>query len=194
MARLAVAQGWNQVLARAPGRWNPCCGIDGGYSFPRSVVVPGYLHTMSVVHRFYSAFAAHDTAGMGACYAEDARFHDPAFGELDAKEVRAMWAMLIRRSNDLRVTFGKVEEDARRAVYEWHAHYTFSRTGRPVHNVIRSVFDLRDGLIVRQRDEFDFWRWSRQALGPVGWLLGWSPLVRNNVRRTARGALARAMG
>ncbi|MBK8500223.1 MAG: nuclear transport factor 2 family protein [Flavobacteriales bacterium] len=149
---------------------------------------------MSVVHRFYTAFVAGDVAAMGACYADDARFSDPAFGNLDAKEVRAMWAMLVGRSSDLRVKFGRVEEDEMSAVYEWHAHYTFTSTGRSVHNIIRSVFELRDGLIVRQRDEFDFWRWSRQALGPVGWLLGWSPLVMNKVRRNARAALARAMG
>ena len=48
-----------------------------------------------------------------------------------------------------------------------------------------------DGLITRHRDRFDFWRWSRQALGPAGWLLGWTPLLRAKVRATAAGNLDR---
>jgi SnoaL-like domain len=130
---------------------------------------------------------------MAACYADDALFSDPAFGELNAAETRAMWKMLVGRSNDLRVKFKVLEEDDRRGVCEWQASYTFSSTGRKVRNVIRSEFELRDGLIVRQRDDFDFWRWSRQALGLSGLLLGWTPMLRNKVRGTARAALDRAM-
>lgn len=149
---------------------------------------------MSVINRFYAAFAAHDAATMGACYADDARFHDPAFGDLDANQVRAMWQMLLGRSKDLRITFTLFREDESSGACEWHAHYTFASTGRKVHNIIRSEFVLRDGLIVQQRDEFGIWRWSRQALGAVGWLLGWSPIVSGKVRRTARAALHRHMG
>ncbi len=148
---------------------------------------------MSVLRRFYGAFAARDAATMAASYADDARFSDPAFQDLNATEVRAMWKMLLGRSEDLRVKFKVLEEDAHRGVCEWHAYYTFSSTGRKVHNIVRSEFELRDGRIVRQQDRFDFWRWSRQALGVPGWLLGWSPMLRGKVRRTARAALDRAM-
>lgn len=148
---------------------------------------------MPVIQRFYEAFAARDAAAMAACYADDARFSDPAFGELDAAQARAMWKMLLGRSNDLRVKHKVIAEDARSGTAEWHAFYTFSSTGRKVHNIIRSKFELRDGLIVSQRDHFDFWRWSRQALGFPGLLLGWSPMLRGRVRRTARAALERSM-
>ena len=130
---------------------------------------------------------------MGACYADDARFNDPAFPDLNAAEVRAMWKMLIGRSNDLRVKFNVVHEDERSGVCEWRAYYTFSRTGRQVHNIVRSEFVLRDGFIVQQQDRFDFWRWSRQALGVPGYLLGWSPLLKRRVQATAGEALQRAM-
>jgi hypothetical protein len=68
----------------------------------------------------------------------------------------------------------------------WEPHYRFSATGRIVHNVIDAefVFDAQ-GLIAEHRDRFDFWRWSRQALGPVGTLLGWTPMLRNKVRQQA---------
>ncbi len=148
---------------------------------------------MSTITRFYTAFAQRDWSTMGACYADDARFSDPVFPDLDATEVRAMWKMLLTSGTDLRVTFKMLEETAERGVCEWEAFYTFSRTGRKVHNVIRSELQLRDGLIVAQRDHFDFWRWSRQALGVSGLLLGWSPLVKNKVRGTAKAALIKAM-
>lgn len=146
---------------------------------------------MSVLTRFYTAFAAHDAHRMGECYSDAAHFTDPAFGSLDAAEVRAMWTMLLGRSADLRITFTIQQEDERMGSCEWHARYTFSGTGRIVHNIIRSEFVLRDGLIVDQNDRFNFWRWSRQALGMPGWVMGWSPFLRNKVRRTARAALAR---
>ncbi len=42
-----------------------------------------------------------------------------------------------------------------------------------------------DGLIRRQRDRFNFWTWSRQALGLPGILLGWNPSFRTMVKRQA---------
>ena len=72
----------------------------------------------------------------------------------------------------------------------WKAHYTFSQTGRPVVNDVRARFRFEDGLIADHHDDFNFHRWSRQALGPVGLLLGWTPLVRSKVRRMAAGRLA----
>jgi len=48
----------------------------------------------------------------------------------------------------------------------WEARYRFSATGRLVWN--RTDAHLRfdaDGCIAEHCDDFDFWRWSRQALG-----------------------------
>ena len=45
------------------------------------------------------------------------------------------------------------------------------------------------GQIVRHKDRFDFWRWSRQALGAPGVLLGWTPVIRNKVRGQAAANL-----
>lgn len=147
----------------------------------------------NVLNTFYSAFAQRDWSTMGACYADDARFSDPVFPDLDARGVRAMWKMLLTSGTDLRITFRVIEENATAGVCEWEAFYTFSRTGRKVHNIIRSEFKLRDGSIVHQKDRFNFSRWSRQALGASGALLGWSPLVKNKVRGIAAAGLKKAM-
>ena len=73
----------------------------------------------------------------------------------------------------------------------WVARYTFGQTGRPVVNDVRSLFQFDEaGLIADQHDDFDFWRWSRQALGPVGLLVGWTPVLQHSVRDKARAGLA----
>jgi hypothetical protein len=60
-----------------------------------------------------------------------------------------------------------------------------------VHNVIEAAFTFRDGRIATHRDHFDLYRWTRQALGTTGVLLGWTPFLRSAVRRKAALALVR---
>ncbi len=146
-----------------------------------------------LMERFYPAMARHDWATMGACYADDARFSDPVFPQLDAAGVRAMWKMLLGGGTDLRVEYQVWEQSPVRGLARCEAYYTFGGAQRKVHNEIHSRFELRDGLIVVQRDQFDLWRWSRQALGTTGLLLGWTPLVRNKVQAMAASRLARSM-
>ncbi|RTQ53672.1 nuclear transport factor 2 family protein [Hymenobacter gummosus] len=141
-----------------------------------------------LLHRFYQAFQRRDHAAMAACYHSEATFEDPAF-RLRGSEIGAMWHMLCTRGKDLRLTYNDIQADEQQGRATWDAHYTFGQTGRPVHNHIRAHFTFRDGLILSHRDEFSFWRWSRQALGPVGWLLGWTPWLQPKVRATARQGL-----
>lgn len=148
---------------------------------------------MPVLGRFYSAFAQRDWATMGACYHDGARFSDPVFPGLDAEQAAAMWKMLLTSGTDLRITFNVLEETATSGKVHWEAWYTFSKTKRPVHNIITSTFVLKDDRILVQRDHFDFWRWSRQALGTSGLLLGWTPLVRKKVRGIAAANLSKAL-
>jgi ketosteroid isomerase-like protein len=146
-----------------------------------------------VIERFYAAFDRSDGDAMAACYAPDARFRDPVFGELDAAQTGAMWRMLTARAADLRVELAEHESDGATGSARWIARYTFTQTGRPVVNDVRAKFRLRDGLIVEHADRFRFWRWSRQALGTPGLLLGWTPQLRLRVHRDARARLSRWM-
>lgn len=149
---------------------------------------------MHVLDRFYSAFAQHDHAAMAACYHAGAHFSDPVFPDLDEAQVRGMWRMLLTSGTDLRITYEVLQADVTKGKVRWEAWYTFSRTGRKVHNVVTSEFDLKDDLILVQHDQFDFWRWSRQALGTSGILMGWTPIVRNKVQAMAAAGLRKAMG
>lgn len=143
----------------------------------------------ALIDRFYRAFQARDAAAMAACYHPRIAFSDPVFPDLRGPEAGAMWAMLCARATDLELEFRDVQADDARGSARWDARYTFTQTGRRVHNAIAAEFEFRDGLIVRHVDRFDFWRWARQALGPTGWLLGWTPMVRQRVRAMARRGL-----
>jgi ketosteroid isomerase-like protein len=138
---------------------------------------------------FYAAFARRDGAAMAACYHPEARFSDPVFPALSGAEAGAMWRMLCHNGKDLRVEHSGVSADGAHGRAHWEATYTFRATGRKVHNAIDATFEFRDGRIWRHTDAFPFWRWARQALGPTGVLLGWTPLVRGKVRRLAGRSL-----
>lgn len=143
----------------------------------------------ALIQRFYSAFQQRDAGAMGACYHPEAQFRDEAFDLPDCAQTRAMWSMLCKNGKDLELTFGDIRADDQRGTAHWEAFYTFSQTKRRVHNIIDAEFEFRDGLIYRHRDRFNFWRWSRQALGWSGLLLGWSGFLQNKVRERAMGNL-----
>ena len=145
---------------------------------------------LATIDRFYSAFAARDGRTMSECYAPDATFTDPVFGTLDAADAGAMWRMLTGRADDLRVEVPEKHADDDRGSARWIARYTFTQTGRPVVNDVRARFRFaEDGRITEHVDEFSFWRWSRQALGPAGLALGWTPVLRSKVGGQARKSL-----
>ncbi len=143
-----------------------------------------------LIQRFYRAFQNLDAETMAACYAEDVHFSDPAFTDLNGSEAGDMWRMLCARAEGFSLTFDQVQADEREGSARWVATYRFSASGRQVVNHIQAHFVFRDGLIVEHRDHFDLWRWTRQALGAKGLLLGWAPPVQAAIRRQAARGLA----
>ncbi|MEM1117528.1 MAG: nuclear transport factor 2 family protein [Bacteroidota bacterium] len=143
-----------------------------------------------LVDRFYAAFAQRDAAAMRACYHPEVRFRDEVF-DLHGARAGAMWTMLCDAGADLVVTHRDVRADAASGSARWEARYTFSATGRAVHNIIEAAFTFEDGLIRTHTDRFDAWRWSRQALGAPGLLLGWTPWLQSKVRSEAARRLDR---
>ncbi|RZU01248.1 nuclear transport factor 2 family protein [Rivibacter subsaxonicus] len=152
------------------------------------------MDNAALIRRFYGAFAALDADTMKACYTADARFDDEAFSLRGADEIGAMWRMLCEatqaRGKDVwQLEFGAIEADRNRGSAHWEARYRFGADGRIVLNRIDAAFEFRDGLIAVHHDRFDFWRWSRQALGTPGALLGWTPWLRAKVRGQAAARL-----
>jgi ketosteroid isomerase-like protein len=142
-----------------------------------------------LIERFYAAFAARDADAMVACYRDDVAFSDPVFRDLVGGRAKAMWRMLCARATDLSIEVSGIDADDRAGRAHWEARYTFKATGRPVHNVIDATFVFEGGAIRTHVDRFDLWRWSRMAIGPVGALLGWTPMVQAKIRRNAGEAL-----
>lgn len=143
-----------------------------------------------LIERFYAAFAKRDAEAMIACYHPQVRFSDSVFVDLDARETAGMWRMLCERAQDFSLEASNIQASGERGSAHWEARYLFSATGRRVHNVIDAEFRFAEGKIIEHRDSFDFYRWSRQALGLPGLLLGWTPMLRNKVRAQARKGLA----
>lgn len=142
------------------------------------------------LERFYKAFQSGDAKAMGDCYHDDAHFSDPAFQNLNSKEVKAMWAMLIERSKgNLEIEFHSVIADDSIGQCTWEARYPFSKTGNQVHNIIHATMEFKDGLIIKHLDKFNFWRWSSMALGTTGKLLGWTSFLRKKVGAMAMKSL-----
>ncbi|MEO0556987.1 MAG: nuclear transport factor 2 family protein [Bacteroidota bacterium] len=141
-----------------------------------------------LITRFYEAFAQRDAKAMRACYHPEVHFQDEAF-DLRGARAGAMWHMLCHRGKDLELTFSNVQANDTSGSAHWAADYTFSQTGRKVHNEIDAAFTFRDGLLYTHRDRFDFRRWSRQALGAPGLLLGWTPWLKAKVAAEAAKSL-----
>jgi len=143
----------------------------------------------ALIERFYDAFARHDGEAMVACYHPNVEFSDDVFGELTSAEAGGMWRMFCETGTDLRVEATDVLADDRSGSAKWNAWYTFSATGRSVHNVILARFEFADGLIRRHKDSFSFPKWAAQALGMPGKLFGRTPFLRKAVRGRAHKTL-----
>ena len=142
-----------------------------------------------LIKKFYESFAELDAEGMVECYHSEILFEDPAFGPLKGEKAKNMWRMLCasQKGKDFRVEFKDIEADEQNGSAHWEAYYTFSKTGRKVHNIINARFRLADGKIIEHVDHFDLHRWSRQALGFTGLVMGWSEFFKRKLNaRTNR--------
>ena len=151
-----------------------------------------HAETQALLDSFYQAFQQGDAETMAAYYLPEAEFSDPAFPSLNGTEAGDMWRMLVSGSGgNLQLTYRIEEATEKRGVVRWEAHYPFGPQQRPVHNQITAHIVLQDGKIIHHRDVFSFWRWSRQALGPVGLFLGWTPWLQKKVQQQAAKSLAK---
>lgn len=140
----------------------------------------------ALITKFYSAFANADAKTMSECYHPKVHFIDPAFGLLKGDQVSKMWEMLLLKSKgNLKIEFSNVKADDSTGSASWTAIYIFSKTNRKVINKIIAEFVFQDGLIIKHTDSFDVWKWSKQAFGTTGYLLGWTGFFQKKVQKQA---------
>ncbi|MBQ4820158.1 nuclear transport factor 2 family protein [Aquimarina sp. MMG016] len=125
-----------------------------------------------LIETFYTALNNRDAKTMISCYHDDIIFEDPGFGKLKGERAKKMWQMLCKNAKNFKVEYSKVEANEENGSAHWEAWYTFSKTGRSVHNIIDAKFEFKDGKIIKHTDHFNLHRWSSQAVGWKGKLLG----------------------
>ncbi|MBF4490979.1 nuclear transport factor 2 family protein [Flavobacterium sp. JLP] len=140
----------------------------------------------NLIAKFYTAFANGDAKTMSECYHPKIHFIDPAFGLLKEDQVSKMWEMLILRSKgNLKLEFSDIKADEFTGSAKWVATYIFTKTNRNVINRISAEFVFQDGLIIKHTDNFDVWKWSKQAFGLTGYLLGWTGFFHKKIQEQA---------
>lgn len=140
----------------------------------------------NLIAKFYTAFANADAKTMSECYHPNVHFIDPVFGLLKEEQVSKMWKMLLLKSKgDIKIEFSNIKADEFSGSARWVATYKFSKTNRKVVNQVSAEFLFQDGLIIKHTDNFDVWKWSKQAFGITGYLLGWTGFFQNKVREQA---------
>lgn len=140
--------------------------------------------------KFYTAFSKGNPVEMCECYHPKIKFRDPAFGLLKGDDVCKMWNMLLKKNkNSIEIVFSEIIADENTGSAHWIATYTFSQTNRKVVNNIRSQFLFEDGLIIKHTDDFDIWKWAKQALGWKGRLFGWTGFMQNKIQQKALKSL-----
>lgn len=135
-----------------------------------------------LIEKFYTAFQNKEPGTMVSCYDDEVVFTDPVFGELKGDDAKAMWAMLCRNARDLRVEVSPINASLKKGSAHWEAWYTFSKTGRKVHNVVDAAFEFKDSKIVKHTDNFNLHQWASQALGWKGWLFGGTASFKNKMQ------------
>ena len=151
------------------------------------------MDNKTTIEYFYTAFANGDAERMVSCYHDQIVFSDPAFGTLQGEKAKNMWRMLLSRNKNIDISFSDIHANDKKGEARWQATYTFGPTGRKVVNKIIAEFEFFEGKIIRHTDDFDLWKWSKQALGWKGLLLGWSPLIKNKIRKQAIKSLEKFM-
>ncbi len=148
------------------------------------------MENEQIIKHFYEYFAKSDAESMVSSYHDEIEFSDPAFGKLTGEDAKNMWRMLIERAKgNIEIQYLNVAANDKNGSADWTAKYVFSKTNRPVVNEIHAEFEFAGGKIFRHRDTFDIWKWSRQALGLSGVLLGWTPFMKSKIQKRARESL-----
>jgi ketosteroid isomerase-like protein len=141
------------------------------------------------VAAFYDAFRVHDSEAMAALYSENVEFRDPVFPSLRGKDAKGMWLMLCRKGeSDLKLDYTILSATDKQVVVQWDARYTFRR-GRVVHNQVLATLFVESGKICHHVDQYSLWKWSAQALGPMGCIFGWTSFFQKKIRHQAARTL-----
>ena len=140
----------------------------------------------SILFKFFKAFENVNTIEMCACYHPKIQFNNPIFGSLTTNEVCDMWQMLMDSSvKNLKINFSEIQANEYSGTVQWIAKYNFGKKNRKIIHKIQGQFTFKEGFIIKHTDNFDFWKWSMQAYGWKGYLLGWTGFFQKKIQQNA---------
>lgn len=148
------------------------------------------MSNKELVTKFYESFSNGNVTGMLACYHKDVVFEDAVFGKLKGERAFKMWEMLLsQKKGDTKINFDNVNATTENGSANWVAEYLYGDKQRKVVNRVSAVFKFKDGKIIEHTDTFDLWKWTKQAMGATGFLIGWTPFMKNKIQQTTNKKL-----
>ena len=142
------------------------------------------MQNEEVVREFFLAYQQHAYPRMRALLSpsRDVHFEDFAF-DICEEQVFAMWQWFCTRPEPVKVPwFGNIRASGNAVTAEYLVDYAYGEGNGRVNYVIKSRFELKDGLIVDHRDDGDIRVWSLQALGQLASLFSWTPIFKWFIR------------
>ena len=152
------------------------------------------MSNKKLIAKFYDGFQQRDAEKMLSCYHDDIKFSDPVFGTLRGNRAKVMWKMICEIAGDLRIEYSSLAADDESGSAKWEAWYTFSKTGRQIHNKIEADFIFKDGLILEHHDSFVLRKWASQAFGFKGRIIGGTSFFRKRIQGFSNVALTKYVG
>ena len=127
----------------------------------------------SVLNEFFIAFTNHDVETMLSYYHKDIIYDDIGFGKQKGENAKAVWYFLLGKvDKNAVITFSNIQITKNKGQVNWTTKYTFGK--RKIINQVTATFHFKDGKIIYHKDDYSLWKWSQQAFGIVGYLIGWS--------------------
>ena len=142
-----------------------------------------------LITQFYYSFANNKVKSMINCYDNKIVFKDPVFGELKGNKAKQMWKMLLSKNKNIKITTSDIFVGENSGVVKWKAEYTYGKNKRKIVNNVMATFEFKDGKIIKHIDNFNFYNWSKQALGIKGLLLGWTTFFQKKIQKKANSKL-----
>ena len=95
--------------------------------------------------------------------------------------------MLCKNAKDFSLEFDGIKNlDDGYYTCNWTAKYTFSKTGKKVTNMCKAHIKIENGFITEHSDGWSLHKWSAQAIGIMGQLLGWTGFFRRKLKNQAK--------
>lgn len=150
------------------------------------------MDNKEIINKFYTSFSNGNVKGMLECYHKDIVFQDAVFGKLEGERAFKMWEMLLsKKKQNTIITFNNVEATAEKGKANWVVKYEYGAKKRKVINKVQANFKFKDSKIIEHLDDFNLWKWTQQAIGPAGYLMGWTTYMKNKIQKTTKSKLDR---